>query len=433
MQSRHDRASMPAPPRSAVDAIATGRLVSLVFLPFALGYLLSYAFRTVNALIATNLTRELALTASDLGLLTSAYFLSFVVAQLPLGVLLDRFGPRRVQAALMLLAGCGSLLFAAASSSGTLTLGRSLIGFGVSGALMAGLKSIVQWFPPARLGTVNGCFIMFGGLGAYAAAGPSQLVIDIIDWRALFVLLAGLSALLSGIIYFVVPDHPFAQNQSSIRHVICGLGDVYRDRLFWKIAPASGCAIGAAWAIQGLWAARWLADVERFSQPEIVRHLAVMAVALCITSPLVGIAIDRLKTLGASPSMIMAAAFTMLYCHEALLLTRAALPTYIVWGAFGVFASGTVLSYTLLAEHYPKEYAGRAATALNLIHMGVAFGLQWGMGAIVDLWPTVAGHYPTAAYQAAFAVPFALQALSLCWMIIGGRPRPGVGPLPVGA
>src|SRR4051812_28338187 len=86
-----------------------GKLISLVFLPFAAGYFLSYLFRTVNALIAPNLTAELGLTASDLGLLTSTYLFAFALAQLPVGILLDRFSARRVQAALLVIATGGSL------------------------------------------------------------------------------------------------------------------------------------------------------------------------------------------------------------------------------------------------------------------------------------------------------------------------------------
>ena len=83
-----------------------------VFLPFAAGYYLSYLLRTVNAVIAPELTRELALSAADLGLLTSAYLLAFAAFQIPLGLLLDRHGPRRVEAGLLLVAAAGTLLFA---------------------------------------------------------------------------------------------------------------------------------------------------------------------------------------------------------------------------------------------------------------------------------------------------------------------------------
>ena len=90
------------------------RLIACVLLPFAAGYYLSYLFRTINALIASDLTAELDLSAADLGLLTSVYFLVFAAVQLPLGALLDRYGPRTIQSALLLLASAGALVFALA-------------------------------------------------------------------------------------------------------------------------------------------------------------------------------------------------------------------------------------------------------------------------------------------------------------------------------
>jgi MFS family permease len=406
-------------------------LTVIIFLPFAAGYLLSYLFRTVNALVAPDLTAALGLTASDLGLLTSAYFLSFALAQIPLGVMLDRFGPRRVQAVLLLVAAAGSIVFGLGRTTLALAVGRVLIGLGVSGALMAGLKSLAQWFPKERIPLANGFFIMFGGLGAYAAAGPSELLLQMTDWRTLFLLLAAATALAAGLILLVVPEYPSSGGQSSVRDVVLGLRRVYRSSFFWSIAPASGCAIGAAWSVQGLWAGRWLADVEHLSRPAVVSHLSVMAAALCIGSVVSGIAIDRLKKVGVRPSTTMAGAFALFVLLDLLVVCRAPLPTYVVWAAFGAFASGTVFGYSLLAEHFPKEFAGRANTALNLIHMSVAFGLQAGMGAIVDLWPKAAGSYPPVAYQAAFALPLVLQFVSLCWMVLSLRLSELRRPLPV--
>ncbi|MFB0991074.1 MAG: MFS transporter, partial [Rhodospirillales bacterium] len=87
-----------------------------VFLPFAFGYFLSYLLRVVNAVIGPDLVDELHFDASELGLLTSAYFLAFALFQLPLGILLDRYGPRRTEASLLIVAACGAFVFALAES-----------------------------------------------------------------------------------------------------------------------------------------------------------------------------------------------------------------------------------------------------------------------------------------------------------------------------
>ena len=125
---------------------------------------MSYLFRTINALIAADLTAELGLTAADLGLLTAVYFLVFAAAQIPCGILLDRHGPRTLLSGLLLLASAGALLFALADTLVGLLLGRALIGVGVALALMGGFKAIVLWFPAERLALTNGWFVMLGAL-----------------------------------------------------------------------------------------------------------------------------------------------------------------------------------------------------------------------------------------------------------------------------
>ena len=127
-----------------------------VFCPFAAGYFLSFCFRNVNAVISKELVAEFSLTPADLGFLTSMYLLAFAAFQLPLGVLLDRYGPRRVVATLLCVAAGGALVFALARELAVLSLGRALIGLGVSAGLMGAIKSFSLWFSLARLATMNG-------------------------------------------------------------------------------------------------------------------------------------------------------------------------------------------------------------------------------------------------------------------------------------
>src|SRR5262249_24048859 len=170
------------------------RPVACVLLPFAAGYYLSYLFRSINALIASDLVAELEINAADLGLLTSVYFLVFAVVQLPFGVLLDRHGPKTIQSALVLVASSGALIFALADGLIGLIVGRAVLSLGVALALMAGFKAIVLWFPPERIVLANGWYVMLGALGAVTATAPAELVVQSLGWRRLFALLAGLSA-----------------------------------------------------------------------------------------------------------------------------------------------------------------------------------------------------------------------------------------------
>src|SRR3954467_8166021 len=147
--------------------------VVTVFCPFVAGYFLSFFFRNVNAVISKDLAGEFQLTPADLGFLTSMYLLAFAVIQLPLGVLLDRYGPRRVVAALMCFAAAGALVFGVSQNLATLSLGRALIGLGVSAGLMGAIKAFSLWFPLSRLWTMKGLYLAGGRLCGLCAPGAA--------------------------------------------------------------------------------------------------------------------------------------------------------------------------------------------------------------------------------------------------------------------
>src|SRR5438270_2087791 len=175
----------------------------VVFCPFAAGYFLSFFFRNVNAIISRDLAREFALTPADLGFLTSMYLAAFAAIQLPLGVLLDRYGPRRVVAALMCSAAAGALLFAAARDFALLSFGRALIGLGVSAGLMGAIKAFSLWFPLSRLATMNGLYLAIGGIGSISATAPAEALLGPLGWRGLFSVLAAISLAVSILIFVV--------------------------------------------------------------------------------------------------------------------------------------------------------------------------------------------------------------------------------------
>ena len=165
-----------------------------VLTPFALGYFLTYLLRAVNAVVAPDLVAEIGLSAAELGLLTAAYLGAFALFQLPLGVLLDRYGPRRVQAALFGVAALGCLLFAFGRDALALTAARALIGLGFSGGLMSGFKAIVLWVSPPRRALANACVMSFGALGLLMSTAPTELAAQTIGWRVLFIILAARDA-----------------------------------------------------------------------------------------------------------------------------------------------------------------------------------------------------------------------------------------------
>jgi type IV secretory pathway TrbF-like protein/predicted MFS family arabinose efflux permease len=399
------------------------RPVALVFLPFAAGYYLSYLFRTINALIATRLMADLGLKAADLGVLTSVFFLSFAVIQLPLGMMLDRYGPRRVQTALLPIAALGAAVFALADNFVVLVIARALIGVGVAGSLMSGLKAIVLWFPRERIPLANGCFIMLGALGAVTATAPAESLLESIGWRDLFEALAALSAACALLIYLFVPDTALRKCVLKKPQELGSLRSVYADARFWRLAPLSATCIGSAWALHGLWAAPWLRDVAGLDQPAIVQHLFVMAIVACGGALFLGFGADRFGHGRGRTETILAVAAVLFIAAQMALALDWPIPTALTWAIVAGVGAATVLSFAILAEHFPAEIAGRANAALNLLHVGGAFVLQSGIGIIIEQWTPEGGRYPTVAYQTAFAFIIALQIAALFWFI---RPRRGV-------
>ena len=173
-----------------------------IFLPFACGYFLSYLYRSTNAVLAPYLSNDLSLNAEQLGLITSAYFLTFALFQLPLGVLLDKYGARKVQSILFLVAATGAILFSLGNDVWSLVIARGLIGLGVSGALMGAFQAFAIWFPKERLPLLVGLFMSAGGMGAIVASTPLEMASQITDWRGVYFFL-GIITILIGLLIFL--------------------------------------------------------------------------------------------------------------------------------------------------------------------------------------------------------------------------------------
>ena len=394
------------------------RMILCVFLPFAAGYYLSFLFRTINASISPFLASDFGLGAAETGLLASVYFLVFAGAQIPIGVLLDRYGPRRVQSVLLVIAVGGISLFGNADSFAELLVGRAMIGLGVAASLMAGLKAIVMWFPRNRVAFVNGGMIMLGSLGAVTATAPTDWLLTWFGWRSLFELLTIATLAVAGLIYFAVPE----SNEGSKRSVPSGkpltLRSIFSDPRFLRIAPLSATCIGSSWAMHSLWAASWLADVEGFDRQGVINQLFTMAIGISLGALLLGTLADRLRKRGISTEALLAVFGALFMLAELALIMRVPLPSILPWSIVSVVGAATVLSYAIIADYFPVEIAARANGALNLLHFGWAFAVQYGIGLIVNQWTPQDGHYPLDAYQTAFGFSLALQFAALLWFAV---------------
>lgn len=396
-------------------------LVFRIFLPFAAGYFLSYVYRTINAVLSPHLAADLGLNASDLGLLTSVYFLTFAAFQLPLGLLLDRFGPRRVEAVLLLFAAAGAGLFAVSSNSTELIIGRGLIGLGVSACLMASFKAFVVWFPAARLPAVNGLVLAAGGLGALVATTPVEAALHVANWRGVFTGLAILTVAVAAALWLAVPEQQGSGTPvGGWREQGRGVAAIFRSPVFWRIAPSSVVSQASFLAIQGLWAGPWLRDVAGLDKTAVAGYLFWVAAAMVAGFLGMGQLAYRLSRRGIPPLAVAAGGMALFMLAQLALLLKLE-PLWPLWVLFGFFGTAGTLNYAILTQAFPPALAGRVNTALNLLVFVAAFAGQWGMGAIINQWPAAGGGYAEPGYQWAFGLALAGQVLTWVWLWLGNR------------
>lgn len=385
---------------------------------YALGYFLSYGLRSVNAVIAPELMQELSIGSADLGLLTSAYFLAFGLFQLPLGVLLDRFGPRRVEAALLLLAALGCALFALGHSLAVLALARALIGLGVSACLMASFKAFSQWFPIERMPSLNATIMVAGGLGALSASVPVEFALPFIGWRGVFLLVAALLVLAAGLL-LTVPDQRGSGSAEPLRQQLRILASIYTNPVFWRFAPQGCLVTGGYMALQGLWAVPWMMEVNGLSRSDAAGVLLLLAIAMLLGFLFVATCSAWLARHGIAPMRLLSAGMGLALGVQLCIILGWGQPAWL-WPLLGLSFSLSNIAYSQLTGAFPIAVSGRVNTALNLMVFVGAFGLQWGIGAAVDAFGA-GGLVRVDAFRATFSLLMMAQVLAYAWFL---RPAP---------
>jgi MFS family permease len=410
------------------DAVSAQRVfrtqyLATLFLPFAAGFFLSFIFRNTNAVISKDLRLELNLTAADLGLLTSAYFLAFALMQIPVGVFLDRYGPRKVVVSLLAVAALGSMAFAVADSLTTLTMARALIGVGVSACLMGAFKAFALWFPHDRIATANGWVIAAGGLGALTATIPLEVVTQQIGWRMMFVGLAGMAIAIALWILMVVPEKSAAGNPERWMEQIHKVGTILSTKTFWQIGLPMATVQAVYQANFGLWLVPWLMDTNGLDRASAAQWLFWMALASTIGSIVYGSGADQFAKRGISRTAIyrLGVSIAVVGYFASLIELPWRLPILIVY-AFGAIAP--TLAYALLTQRFPPEMSGRVTTAVNMTMFAAVFAAQWGVGAMLRFFPFIDGRYTAQAYVTAFAVLGILQLIALVWLLCPVRSEP---------
>jgi predicted MFS family arabinose efflux permease len=393
------------------------RILLTALLPFAAGYFMSYLLRAVNAVVAPDLVQDLGLTPAELGLLTAAYLGAFALFQLPLGVLLDRYGPRLVQAGLLCVAALGCLAFAFAEEFLGLFAARAMIGLGFSAGLMASYKSSATWVPIERRSLANTAIMSFGALGLVVATEPTQYLVSLIGWRNAFVVFAGLILLAALFIFAAAPRKDTVGEPAPLRQQFAEMLAILRTPLFWRIAPLLGLTSGVQIGVQTLWAGPWLRDVMGLSREEVGRHLLFMAAAFMVGIFTAGLIADRLGRRGIGPMQVMLGFIFLYLAAQVLIVFRVEGLMFPAWLMVAAFGQVAVLAFPWFAARIGRELAGRANASINFSMFVVAFAAQYLVGFIIGLFPVSATGYSPEGYSWALGIFLIAQVLALLWYL----------------
>jgi predicted MFS family arabinose efflux permease len=393
------------------------RQIFFALFPFACGYFSSQLLRAVNAVIAPDLVRDFSIGPAQLGFLTSAYLLTFSAFQLPLGVLLDRYGPRRVQTVLLLIAASGCLAFAAAPNLFGLIGARAIIGLGFSAGLMASYKSTSLWVPMERRALVNASIMAMGALGIVVSTEPTAWLVSEVGWRWAFVCFAAFITCAALFIFVAVPEKPtdqpapFSQQWQQMVRIL-------QLPLFWRVAPLLGISAGLPIAYQTLWAGPWMRDVAGLAPPDVARHLFWMAVAFLVGSLSIGVLADRLQRIGILPMQTMLGLLVIHALAQGVIVFGEPSTAYIGWLVLAAIGQSAILSFAWFAAQVGEGLAGRANATINFAMFVVAFAAQYLVGFVISFFPPSSTGYAPEGYKLAFGIFLALQLASTIWYLI---------------
>ncbi len=379
----------------------------------AAGYLMSYGLRAINATIAPELSHELQLSNTSLGMLTSAYFVGFAAMQIPVGIWLDRFGPRRVNAVLMAVAGLGCAILALAKNFELLWLGRLVTGVGFASGLMASYAMFRVWFAPGQQTRLAAWILMCGTFGVMIATTPVRLIMPMIGWRGVFVICAVLLWLVALAMWFGLPrsrEPAFAAGQPrpSFLQNLRGYTGITRSPFFWRMAMACAVMQAGFIALQTLWLGPWFIRVLGYTPEQAAQALLAFNGSLLVAYLLSGYLAPRLGS--SLSSTIRMVAFGM-PVSITLLALIALVPAWAgLWAWMALAAVSTVFTpvQARVGLAFPSRVSGRALTAFNLVIFSGVIAIQSLVGLAVDAL-MAAGHHQIDAFRISMGLLAGLQ------------------------
>ena len=401
---------MTEPANTPMNGVRRARLTLIAAMaPFlGLAFMLSQFLRSAPAVIAPNLRSELDLSAAELSSLPAALFLGSALMQLPVGVLLDRFGPRRTIAGFLLISAAGTLGISAAQNAVVLAAALFVAGCGIAPVYMGLIVLLSRWVPRDRLAAAGSIAVAVSGTGLLLSSTPFGWASAAIGWRDTLGFVGLGAAALSVIVFLVARDRPPGAVAAepvpeSLVQTIRGLVRILADRRLYGLAAVASVSVGSFLSTRALWTGPYLNDV--FGLDLIGRGNVILALsAAWLVSALFFGPLDRLfdtrRGVVSAGAIAMAAAFALLTVNN----SNSVVIVTALFVFLGLSSSYTALIFAHTRALFPDTHTGRAITAINLFIWGGVFVTQVVTGAIVNAFPADAlGRSPVEAYQAMFA------------------------------
>jgi len=391
----------------------------LIFCVFAFGFFISNLLRSITATLTPVLTLEFDLTAGNLGLLAGGYFLGFSLMQIPAGYLLDKYGPKKVVAYLLLIALISTISFAFAKNFTGLLISRFFIGVGVAACLMGPLTGYRVWFEEKYQQRANSWMLMVASFGFVISTLPVQILLPVIGWRSIFLLIVILILLSIILIVLFIPSWK-NHNDIEVNKQSAKISDVWKNKFFISLMPIAFFNYGGVQAMQTLWAGPWMLNVTGYSPLDSATGLFWINITMLIAFLVWGYILPKLSSYGIDSMKIVKFGLPVSYIIFFFIIVmgqKAGATMFTIY-----ILSSIVLSLTqpAVALSFPQNLAGKSLTSFNVfIHSGTFF-VQWGIGLIIDYCKSI-GLDTVLSYRVSFSVFLIICILSYIFFIIKNK------------
>ena len=356
----------------------------LIFFVFACGYFISALLRAITATLSPLLTSEFNLTAGDLGLLAGGYFLGFASMQIPLGYLLDKYGPKKIVSSFLIIAIIGTFAFSLAQNFVGLLISRILIGIGVSACLMGPLTAYRIWFADEYQQRANAWMLMVLSMGFVFSTLPVQILLPMIGWRWIFALVGILIFIVILMTFIFIPSWKASEiNEEDKKNK--SLSVVWKNQFFISTIPLGLFNYGGMVAIQTLWAGPWMVRVSGYTPMESAVGLFWINTTMLIAFFIFGYILPKITKLGIETIKIIKLGLPISYLSLLIIIILGKDAGALFFTIYILTSIVLTLTQPAVALSFPTRIAGTSLTSFNLLIFVGTFIMQWGIGLGIDI------------------------------------------------